>query len=186
MSLSSKRKKKTRSSKNKKRKKPLKRKKKKASSRKSNKRSVKKKKKTPKKPSPAKKKIRKKNVKKKIKKKLKKKVKTVAKRKVKKTKPKTKKRGKKVPVAGLFIGLKPVGQVTHFFPKPSVAVLKIEQGEIRVGDNIEFKGYTTNFRQKIDSMQINHKPVFIAKKGDDFGLRVKSRVRIGDEVFKKL
>ena len=78
----------------------------------------------------------------------------------------------------------PVAEVTHYFPHVNVAVLKIKTGTIRVGDKLHFKGHTTNFTQKVASMQIDHKPVLIAKKGDDFGVQVKSRVRAGDLVTK--
>jgi putative protease len=79
----------------------------------------------------------------------------------------------------------PTAEVTHYFPHVNAAVLKIKVGEIRVGDELLFKGHTTDFKQKVISMQIDHQPVRIAKKGDDFGVEVKSRVRAGDLVFKK-
>jgi putative protease len=67
----------------------------------------------------------------------------------------------------------------------NAAVLRIKVGEIRIGDELHFKGHTTDFMQKVVSMQIDHQPVMIARKGDDFGVEVKSRVRAGDLVFKK-
>jgi putative protease len=79
----------------------------------------------------------------------------------------------------------PTAEVTHYFPHVNAAVLRIKTGEIRVGDELLFKGHTTDFKQKVVSMQIDHEPVLIAKKGDDFGVEVKSRVRAGDLVFKK-
>ena len=79
----------------------------------------------------------------------------------------------------------PTAEVTHYFPHVNAAVLKIKTGDIRIGDVLLFKGHTTDFKQKVISMQIDHQPVLIAKKGDDFGVEVKSRVRAGDLVFKK-
>lgn len=79
----------------------------------------------------------------------------------------------------------PAAVVTHYFPHVNVAVLKIKTGVIRVGDELHFKGHTTDFKQKVLSMQIDHKPVQVAQKGDDFGVEVGSRVRAGDQVFKK-
>ena len=79
----------------------------------------------------------------------------------------------------------PTAEVTHYFPHVNAAVLKIKTGEIRIGDELQFKGHTTDFKQKVVSMQIDHQSVMIAKKGDDFGVEVKSRVRAGDLVFKK-
>jgi putative protease len=53
-----------------------------------------------------------------------------------------------------------------------------------VGDEIIIKGATTNFAQKVDSIQIEHNKVEEAKAGDSIGLLVNYRVRAGDEVFK--
>lgn len=79
----------------------------------------------------------------------------------------------------------PIAEVTHYFPHVNAAVLKIKTGEIRIGDELQFKGHTTDFKEKVVSMQIDHEPVLIARKGDDFGVEVNSRVRAGDLVFKK-
>ena len=79
----------------------------------------------------------------------------------------------------------PTAEVTHYFPHVNAAVLRIKIGEIRIGDELHFKGHTTDFMEKVVSMQIDHQPVMIAKKGDDFGVQVQSRVRAGDLVFKK-
>jgi len=104
-----------------------------------------------------------------------------------KKKPAKKKAGTKKPSRMVRVALAamPTAEVTHYFPHVNAAVLKIKTGEIRVGDELLFKGHTTDFKQKVISMQIDHQPVPIAKKGDDFGVEVKSRVRAGDLVFKK-
>jgi putative protease len=109
----------------------------------------------------------------------------------KSVKPSAKGSKKKVPAKRRMAVIKsamaalPAATVTHYFPHVNAAVLKIKTGEIRIGDELHFKGHTTDFNQKVISMQIDHKPVLIAKKGDDFGVEVKSRVRAGDLVFKK-
>jgi len=76
-----------------------------------------------------------------------------------------------------------IGKVTHYFPKISVAVVEIED-ELKVGDRISIEGKTTNFEQVVESMQIEHKPIEIARKGDVIGLKVKDRVREKDFVYK--
>ena len=76
-----------------------------------------------------------------------------------------------------------IGEVTHFYPKPSAAVLKLN-GEIKVGDHIHIHGHTTHITQEVTSLQIDHKEVERAKKGDDVAVLVKEPVREGDEVFK--
>jgi putative protease len=76
-----------------------------------------------------------------------------------------------------------VGKVTHYFTKIGVAVIELE-GTMKVGDEISIEGATTNVVQKVDSMQIEHKNVKEAKKGESIGMKVADRVREGDLVFK--
>lgn len=118
----------------------------------------------------------------------KKKIAKVAKKKISKkvsAKAKGKPAKKQARMVKMALAAMPTAEVTHYFPHVNAAVLKIKIGEIRVGDELLFKGHTTDFKQKVLSMQIDHEPVLIAKKGDDFGVQVKSRVRAGDLVFKK-
>jgi translation elongation factor EF-1alpha len=76
-----------------------------------------------------------------------------------------------------------IGKVIHYFTNIGVAVIELED-TLKVGDEISIEGATTNFTQKIDSMQIEHENVKEAKKGDSIGLKVSDRVREGDQVFK--
>jgi len=78
---------------------------------------------------------------------------------------------------------KEIGEVTHFFTNIGVAVIKLSDS-IKVGDEITIEGATTNIEQKVDSMQIEHKEVKEAKKGQSIGMKVKDRVREGDKCFK--
>ena len=77
---------------------------------------------------------------------------------------------------------KEIGKIIHFFEKPMVAVISLEE-EIKVGNTIHIKGNTSDFIQKIESMQVNHESVENAKSGDDIGLKVHERVRKNDKVF---
>ncbi len=77
-----------------------------------------------------------------------------------------------------------VGVVDHFFTKLGVAAVKITDGELKIGDIIHFVGATTDFKQKVESMEINRKSIEIAKSGDDVGIKVKDRVREKDIVYK--
>lgn len=77
-----------------------------------------------------------------------------------------------------------VGEVLKFFAKPSVAAIKITNGELNVGDTIKLVGYTTLLTEKIDSIEIENKKVQKAVPGDYVGIKVSDRVRPGDEVFK--
>jgi selenocysteine-specific translation elongation factor len=76
-----------------------------------------------------------------------------------------------------------VGKITHYFTNISVGVIELSDA-VKVGDKIAIEGATTNFEQKIDSMQIHNKPVEEAKAGDAIGIKVRDRVREGDQVFK--
>ncbi len=76
----------------------------------------------------------------------------------------------------------PVGKITHYFSKIGVAVIELS-GELKIGDKISIEGATTDTKQTIDSMQIEHKPVQVAGKGQSIGLKVADRVREGDDVF---
>ena len=76
-----------------------------------------------------------------------------------------------------------IGKITHYFGKISVAVVELTD-KVSVGDTISIEGPSTNFTQKIESMQIENKNIEKAKKGDSIGLKVKDRVREGDSVLK--
>ncbi|MEM4647777.1 MAG: translation elongation factor-like protein [Candidatus Pacearchaeota archaeon] len=76
-----------------------------------------------------------------------------------------------------------IGKVVHYFSKIGVAVVELKDN-IKKGDKIHIKGHTTDFTQKVESMQINHKPINEAKSGEEIGLKVKDRVREGDIVYK--
>jgi len=76
-----------------------------------------------------------------------------------------------------------IGKITHYFTNIGVAVLEITDGKLSVGNKIHIKGATNDFEQNIDSMQVEHENVEIAKKGDAIGLKVDQQVREGDEVY---
>jgi len=77
-----------------------------------------------------------------------------------------------------------VGRITHYFSKINVGVLELSKGKLQVGDTIHIKGHTTDFYQKIESMQVEHKPVDAAEPGEPAGLKVEGAVRENDLVFK--
>lgn len=106
--------------------------------------------------------------------------KTVAQRAVKKPLPKASAATKATPQK--FKNNKPVGLVTHYFAEIKVAIVVFKQ-PVSVGDEIGFRGATTDFNQKIASMQFDHKPLSVAKKGKEIGIKVSKRVREGDSVF---
>jgi putative protease len=76
-----------------------------------------------------------------------------------------------------------IGTITHYFGKINVAVLKVTEDEVKVGDTIHIKGKHSDFNQTINSMQIEHNNIETAKKGDEVGLRVDQPVHEKDEVY---
>ena len=77
---------------------------------------------------------------------------------------------------------KAIGEITHYFGHLGVAVFKLS-GSLKTGDKIKITGHTTDFEQKIKEMQVDHKSVETAKKGDDVGVKVDDKVREGDKIF---
>jgi putative protease len=79
--------------------------------------------------------------------------------------------------------LREVGKVSHFFSKINVAVIEVKD-TISVGDQIFIKGPTTDIKQTVDSMEIEHEKVKQATAGHSVGMKVKDRVRENDIVYK--
>lgn len=77
-----------------------------------------------------------------------------------------------------------VGVVTHYYGHLSVAAIRIEAGALRVGDTIRILGHTSDFRQRIDSMQLDHQPVTEAGKRQEIGLKVIQHARENDAVYR--
>ena len=134
---------------------------------------------------------RKKSAKRKISKKKVKKKKTVQKRvtkkKTRKGKPSkkvtVKKGGKSPKLSAPYPAIQIVGKISHYFPHVAAGVIKLK-GALTNGDVIHIKGHTTDIKQTVGSLQIDHVPVTEARKGQEIGLEVKGRVRIGDIVYK--
>ncbi len=76
-----------------------------------------------------------------------------------------------------------IGEVTHYFPKVRAAVIKLKK-PLTTGDVVKIKGHTTDFKQTVISMQIDCVAIGQAKKGQEIGLLVDSRVRQHDIVYK--
>jgi len=77
----------------------------------------------------------------------------------------------------------PVGKIAHFYGKINVAVLDLSD-TLKQGDQIVIEGHGKEVKQKVDSMQIEHKNIPVAKKGQSIGLKTTDAVKEGDLVFK--
>jgi len=77
-----------------------------------------------------------------------------------------------------------IGVVTHYFSHISVAIIKLEAGRrLRVGDTIHIRGHTSDFSQRVDSLQVNHASVPEVGPRDDFGVKVREHARENDVVY---
>jgi putative protease len=77
-----------------------------------------------------------------------------------------------------------IGKITHYFTNIGVGVIEITEDSLKVGDSIHIKGATTDFEQKVESMQIEHENVQEATTGQAVGLKVDQPVRENDQVYK--
>ncbi len=98
--------------------------------------------------------------------------------------PKARKSKVKIAKKAPEISLEKIGKVTHYFPHVKAAAVLVLKDSLKLGDQIYIKGHTTDFKEKVNSMQLDHVPIQEGKKGDEIGLLVKSRVRIGDSVYR--
>ena len=80
--------------------------------------------------------------------------------------------------------LEEIGVVTHYFPHVEAAVVKITKGSLSVGDTIVVKGHTTDFKEKVNSLQLDRAPITTASPDQEIGLKVKKKVREHDVVYK--
>ena len=78
-----------------------------------------------------------------------------------------------------------IGAVTHYYSHLLVVAMQLEPGTtLRVGDVIHIRGHTTDFTQKVESLEVDHAPVTDVRPNDDFGLRVVEHAREHDIVYK--
>jgi len=78
-----------------------------------------------------------------------------------------------------------IGVVTHYYSHLSVAALQLDPGAtLRAGDVIHVLGHTTDFSQRVESLEVDRKSVLEVGPNDDFGLKVADHAREHDVVFK--
>lgn len=81
---------------------------------------------------------------------------------------------------------KKVGKVFAYFAKIGVAAIEVTDDSIGIGDKLHFKGATTDFKQEVESLQIDKKEVDGVEAGKSVGIKVTDKVRPNDEVYKAL
>ena len=78
-----------------------------------------------------------------------------------------------------------IGKISHYFGNINVGIVDLT-AELKVGEKIHIKGSSTDFEQAVDSMQVEHEDIAVAKNGDAVGIKVAQKVKEGDQVFKVL
>ena len=76
-----------------------------------------------------------------------------------------------------------IGKVTHYYNHLGVGIIKLT-GTLNKGELIKFVGHGRDFSQNANSLQLEHKDIQTAKKGDEIGLKTDQKVKEGDEVYK--
>ncbi|WP_457635328.1 peptidase U32 family protein [Persephonella sp.] len=77
-----------------------------------------------------------------------------------------------------------VGEIIKYYPKISVAELKVVDNPVSIGDTIHIIGKKTGLiRQTVRSMQVEKKDIQQADRGMVVGLKTDDKVRPGDKVY---
>lgn len=78
-----------------------------------------------------------------------------------------------------------LGEVTHYYDRIGVAVIQLS-GDIRIEDELHFLGPNIDFQQTLLSIQIDHKPIEHAEKGQEVAIKVEQPVRRGVLMFRAI
>jgi len=76
-----------------------------------------------------------------------------------------------------------LGTVTHYYSHLGVVVIQLNKGTLKTGDMIRVKGHSTDFTQKVESMEYEHQHVDQAGAGQSVGLKVVDHAREHDIVY---
>jgi len=77
-----------------------------------------------------------------------------------------------------------IGSVIRFFDSNSIAAIKLDFGDLSVGETIRIKGSETDFSQTVESMEFDHKPVQKAVRGQFTGIKLSKAAKPFDLVYK--
>jgi len=77
-----------------------------------------------------------------------------------------------------------IGSVIRFFDKNGIAAVKLDFGDLAIGDTVHIKGPNTDFTQKVETMEFDHKPVEKAQRGQFTGIKLSQPAKPFDLVFK--
>jgi translation initiation factor IF-2 len=77
-----------------------------------------------------------------------------------------------------------IGVVTDYLNRIGVAVIRLMDGELRVGDEVRIAGKATELVQTVKSLQIEHQAVTHAPQGSEVALKVGDPVHRRDQVYR--
>ncbi len=76
-----------------------------------------------------------------------------------------------------------IGKITHYYGNINVGIIELTDS-LKVGDNIHIKGHTSDITQTVESIQIEHRNITEAEKGQVVGIKVLDKVHPHDKVYK--
>jgi hypothetical protein len=77
-----------------------------------------------------------------------------------------------------------IGSIIKYFDKTSIAAIKLDFGEIAIGDTVHIKGNATDFTQKVEVLEFDHKPVEKALRGHFAGIKLCQPAKPFDLLYK--
>jgi len=75
-----------------------------------------------------------------------------------------------------------LGKVIHYYDKIGVTVVKLKK-PLKAGDFVKFVKGDNEFRQAIESMQLEHKSVSKGKAGEEVAVKVDQEAKKGTLVY---
>lgn len=78
--------------------------------------------------------------------------------------------------------LRAVGRVIHYWTRLGVAGVELIDS-LRIDNRVHFLGTSTDLKQRVTSMQLDHRFIEEAHAGQQVGILVADRVRAGDTVY---
>jgi hypothetical protein len=76
-----------------------------------------------------------------------------------------------------------IGRVTHYYSHLHVAAMNLT-GDLKEGDFIHILGHSTDFMQKVTSLEVEHHHVAGVHPGEDVALKVIAPVHEHDVIYR--
>jgi putative protease len=76
-----------------------------------------------------------------------------------------------------------IGKITHYYSHLNVAVLQLTD-RLKLGETIHIFGHTTDFVQKVTSMEVDHRRVVVVEPGENVAVKVIEPVRVHDAIYR--